>query len=197
MISVETVIALGNYGRKARFRALIEGARALGYEVVSVIDNDLLKIARVLEQKKVAFAFTFGQRTPEAFSLGYLNGFGIPVLCVEMGYFKRCTGPDDEIGYNQLGINKICWVSNDYGSIRFHELGIEVKPRRAPNKKALILGQVPGDTQHGLTPNYLKSWLLYQCGLLRAMGYSLRYRPHPKSLKALTFEKWAFDSVSN
>src|SRR5690606_22173500 len=102
----------------------------------------------------------------DAYPKGVLAAHGINCLTLDLGYFSRATGPDDEFGYNQLGINQLCWVPPvDCPTDRFARLNIQVEDRvlDLPHR-VLVLGQVPGDTQHGLGPTELKAWLMKEIG---------------------------------
>lgn len=184
-------LLLGPMGHKARIQAMSAGIVALGGEVVAVPDNKLAAIRHHLAAGPVAFAFTCGMHAREAVARGFLRGAGVPLLVLDCGYLRRCSGAQDEEGYNQLGIGGLCWVPTRADligagvapfSARFEALGLPVaEPVQGRGKVALILGQVPGDSQHGMTETQLVRWLEETAAALLAQGYGLRFRAHPKA----------------
>lgn len=168
---------------KARLRAMAAGVAALGGRVVDVpehVDVDTMK--RLIEEHKPHFAITGGMHHHEAVFRGCLAGYSIPLLVLDCGYFQRAGGPEDETGYNQLGLGGLNWVPEiEAPSDRFdaHRLALTERVQ-GRGKFALLLGQVPGDSQHHLSEIRLNAWLAERGAELMACGYKLFYRPHPK-----------------
>ncbi len=192
-------ICLGPMGRKARIQAMQEGVAALGGEVLPVPDNSLAALRAALAKGDVRFAFTCGMHDREAVARGFLRGAGVPLLVLDLGYFHRASGASDTEGYNQLGIGRLNWVSPKPAGARAfaarfeaHRLTLAEPIQGGRDKVALILGQVPGDSQHGLTEHGLVRWLEEEAAALLADGYRLRFRAHPMApqvrLRALRAE---------
>jgi hypothetical protein len=176
-------LCFGPMGSKARIQAMQEGIAALGGEVVSVPDNRLEAIRRAMALGGVTFAFTCGMHDREAVARGFLRGLGVPLLVLDCGYFSRASHAKDAEGYNQLGLGRLGWVpQEDCSGERFAAHGLAVAERvQTGGKVALVLGQVPGDSQHGLGEAGLVHWLEEEAVRFLALGYTLRFRPHPKA----------------
>lgn len=115
---------------------------------------------------------------------------GIPVLVVELGYLKRANDNRELEGYYQLGWDRLCDIPDSApGSDRWERLELEVRDSRLTGDYLLLVDQVGGDTQHGLTSAQLRAWLLRNSELEAARQRLPRvWRPHPKqhlSCKAL------------
>jgi hypothetical protein len=177
-----TVLQFGHYTAKARMQAMAEGVRALGGEVLDLLEGiDLTAVSTFVAHVKPRFAFTCGMHFRDAPQRGFLRGAGVPVLVLDCGYFRRASGGQDTTGYNQLGLDALCWTPpGALPADRWQAHGIALAPPvQGRGKVALILGQVPGDSQHNLSEIRLSAWLSEQAGRLIALGYTLLYRPHP------------------
>ena len=190
-------VVLGNILRKVRVQAIVDGAKKFGLEPLFYRVGDEEGLKSLLSKHEVAFGVSVGMRASDAYAKGFLEAKGINTLILDLGYFSRSKGPADEIGYNQLGINRLCWIAPiDVSSDRLDKHGIKFQEPAKANGTALVLGQVPGDTQHGLTPGDLKAWLMHKIGELAASGFRLEYRPHPKASKFMAHYKGKlFDKV--
>jgi hypothetical protein len=174
-------LQLGPYNIKVRMQAVAAGVAALGGRVVDVPDSDPEAVRTELTRQKISLAFTCGMRDREAPVRGLLEGLEIPFLITDLGYFKRARGPRDGTGYNQLSLAHLCWVPPDpCPGDRFDELKMAVaEPREPRTGRVLLLGQVPGDTQHWLNVEQLSAWLANRAEYYRARGLRVRFRAHP------------------
>lgn len=182
-----SAIELGNYGDKVRTQAMRAGVRALGGKVLACPHSDAETLTQHLQTYDVRFAFTSGNHWQEREARKILDAAGVPVVILDLGYFKRATGAKDREGYNQVGIGRIGWVpSHAVDSSRWDALGLPdaLPPVTGRPKSVLILGQVPGDTQHGLNERELNAWYDAQSDIYAQDGYEVVFRPHPKALRA-------------
>lgn len=190
-------IVIGNIFRKVRVEAITEGARRLGLEPLFFRVNKNNSLREMCDKHNVLFGVSVGMRSCDAYAKGFLLARGINTLILDLGYLSRAEGPTDEVGYNQLGINQLCWIPPiDLPDDRLKVHNVDIAPSVQDNKKLLVLGQVPADTQHGLSPGDLKAWLLRQVGMYAGLGYYIYYRPHPKASKFLShYKDQVFDRV--
>lgn len=182
-------IELGNYGNKVRTQAMRAGVRALGGKVIQCPHSDLPTLETAVKSGGVRFAYTSGMHVAEKHCRAFLESAGVPLVILDLGYFKRATGAQDRDGYNQVGIGRIGWVPpQEVDSSRWDALGLpDARPPASsfPTtdelcKTVLILGQVPGDTQHGLNERQLNRWYDSMSAPFKADGYEIVFRPHPK-----------------
>lgn len=190
-------IVLGNVLKKVRVQALIEGAARFDLKPLFFRINETSSLQAMCDKHEIMFAVSVGMRASDAYAKGFLEAHGVNTLVLDLGYLSRAKGPSDETGYNQLGINRLCWIApGDYPSDRLNRHVLVFDDHPITNKLALVLGQVPGDTQHGLTPGDLKAWLMHEIGRLKALGYRVEYRPHPKASKFMShYKDILFDRV--
>lgn len=176
-------ILVGNYLEKVRIGAIIEGAKKLGYSVICCGSN-LSAFKQQCDITPPAFCITCGMHYNEAPIRGYLKAMGIPLLVTDLGYFNRAPNALSQTGYYQVGLNKLNWVpSCRVNSSRFDVHNLTVADTITTNEKtALVLGQVPNDTQHQLSMETLAGWLSEKASYYAALGYKVIYRPHPKFL---------------
>lgn len=177
-----TVVSYGPFRAKVRMEAFADGVRALGGRVLWIDDD--AELQRVLATQAVRFAYTCGMRAMEARGRDILSKAGVPLLVLDLGYFNRASGPKDQSGYNQLGVGGLCWTPPvDVPADRFEAHGLTVAQKRAATGKptALILGQVPGDSQHHLNSYELSRWLGERAEHWARKGYAIAYRPHPSA----------------
>jgi len=166
-------------------KAMAEGVAALGGRVEVVSEtasaDDLM---RLLSSARPRFAFTCGMHREAARPRGILAGFDVPLLVLDCGWFNRAEGGDDEEGYNQLGLGQLNWLPPrcHRSPRRWLAHGLTIAPRQARpgNKRLLVLGQVPNDSQHHLSVNGLASWLTERAAECYAQGWTILYRPHPR-----------------
>lgn len=185
-----TALQFARYQHKARIRAMADGVRALGGTVVDIADGmAAADIVALVKRTLPRFAFTCGMHHVDAANRGLLAGLGVPLLVLDCGYFRRAEGSADETGYNQLGLGQLNWVPTAMcPSDRWQEHGIGLaKPVQGRARLALVLGQVPGDSQHHLSEQRLGAWLTEQAAALYAQGYLIQYRPHPKHVLTKIF----------
>jgi hypothetical protein len=178
-----TAIQLGPYIAKVRMQAFALGVAELGGRVVNLPAPTLSQLAASQDLKQAQFAFTSGMHDNEALGRGWLAGLGKPLLVLDCGWFQRAAGPNDQVGYNQLGLNKLAWVPpEDCPPERFASLGVKLEPAVQDRPKvALVLGQVPGDSQHHLNAVSLSAWLSERAAGWLARGWKVFYRAHPKA----------------
>lgn len=177
-------LELGQYFTKARCEAMREGIRVLGGSTVHLKQCTLPNLALALASHRPKFCFTTGMHPAESAARGYLRGLGLPLVVLDCGYFKRSQGSEDELGYNQVGLDRLNWIPPiPVNGERWHalEMGPLMQPRKDRPKKALILGQVPNDSQHGLDGKQLGRWLTEAAAYAAARGFDLVYRPHPSA----------------
>ncbi|MGE9269167.1 MAG: hypothetical protein ACQKBU_00045 [Verrucomicrobiales bacterium] len=158
----DCVVYLGTANWKARAVAMLEAVKAEGWEVYQIAPTDLETLARLVQGDRVAFAVTVGMHRPELAARSLLEASGVPVMVLDLGYFRRASGPDDEDGYNQAGWGRIGWVPSSVpDGERWEALGLPLEACAFPGevRKILALGQVEGDSQHGLDGQEMESWL--------------------------------------
>ena len=161
-------------GRRAcRIEALADGIRALGGEPV---------FEDPASADGVRFVVAWGGSFVDAAWRGRWRGLGVPVLIMELGYLRRCSGSGDPDGYSQLGFDRIGWFPpQTMPATRFNELGLRMAPPvKGRGKVLLVLGQVPHDAQHNLGPEALAGWLTEHAAAYAAQGWEILYRPHPR-----------------
>lgn len=100
------------------------------------------------------------------------------LLVIESGFM--CRPHYYAIGWNGIHGDANFALNRNYTNDRFNQLGIELSPWREATevKNVLVCGQVPWDTnvQHF---DYL-AWVKDTIYTLRAQGYKVRFRPHPR-----------------
>ena len=180
-------LQLGKYAQKARIGAFAKGVAALGGQISFVEDSSnvpsLLRITA--PENELKLAFTSGHHGEEALARGILQTRGIPLLALDLGYIKRARHAEDPEGYNQMGIGHLCWVpSGPLPDDRLRALNITIGAPVASQRPlvALLLGQMPGDSQHTLNSIQLTNWLTERGAYWMAKGYELHYRPHPGAM---------------
>lgn len=162
--------------------AMAAGVVALGGRVIDLPETATLdETAALIAKHRPRFAFTCGMHHRDAIARGFLAGCLIPLVVLDCGYFNRSKGAHDLEGYNQIGINRLNWVPRTVcDASRWNMHGIELAPPVQDRPKAaLIIGQVPGDSQHHLSEQRLNAWLSEHAATLVAHGFRLFYRPHP------------------
>lgn len=84
-------------------------------------------------------------------------------------------------GWNGLGRRASYAQIDDHGE-RWRTLfsGL-LKPWRGSGSYALLIGQLEGDSALAMLPMGFPLWAQQQTDALRALGYSVLYRPHPRS----------------
>src|SRR5690606_13849723 len=88
-------------------------------------------LAVAVANHPVRFAYACGMHWVDAPAREWLAAKSIPLLVLDCGYFSRATGPNDETGYNQLGLSRLCWVpTGGVPAGRFDAHGLIVAPRR-------------------------------------------------------------------
>jgi hypothetical protein len=167
--------------------AFAKGVVALGGQITFVEDSSnvpsLLRITS--PENELKFAFTSGHHGEESLARGILQTRGIPLLTLDLGYLKRARHAEDPEGYNQLGIGHLCWIPDGpMPDDRLRALNLTIGSPVASQRPlvALLLGQLPGDSQHGLNAVQLSNWLTERGAYWLAKGYELHYRPHPGAM---------------
>jgi hypothetical protein len=168
-------------GKKTRLDAAAEGLRAQGAEVVFVREGGLKFLLAEIERGRPDAVLVSGMHVRHANCRGYLRGLGVPFMVLDCGYFQRAAGPQDSRGYNQLGLGQLNWVPpGKCDATRWEAHGITVAaPAEGREKVALVLGQVPDDSQHHLTEAQLECFLSEEAACWTARGYRILFRPHP------------------
>jgi hypothetical protein len=108
---------------------------------------------------------------------------GKPVVVLELGYLGNryknigvslLYGKDDRLHNN----NGYFLINNSTPHDRLSALGVKVETQgKAPVGKALLLGQVPGDSQLG--GKNIEAWARDMMSTLSQAGYDVTFRPHP------------------
>lgn len=187
-MSKKTFALLGPLPSEPNGRILpfLRGAETLGYQRDSL-------------SPKCEFAVCSGMRRTTMIPRAQAVKAGIPVIILELGYMRRCSGAASLIGYNQAGWNKIGWTPDfECPPDRLDKLGLEILSERPPFKNTilpnnppggiLIAGQVGQDAQHNLSSVELCQWLVRRYRSLILEDPSLRkcpvvFRPHPNQDK--------------
>lgn len=178
-------LQLGRCAEKVRIQAFARGCRELGGQVMTLDESYGSKLDQVLRAGNVALCFTSGMHAPEDLARGLCAGHGVPLVILDLGYLKRAQHPQDAGGYNQVGLNHSCWIPpTEQPADRWEALGVELKPPRPADRPpvALVLGQMPNDSQHGLTAMQLIAYLSERAAFWHARGYAIHYRPHPAAM---------------
>lgn len=179
-------VQLGRYGKKERIASMRRGVIRGGGKVLDCPISDVGTLRKFCEDHDVRFAFTCGMHWQEREARKFLESVGVPLVVMDLGYFKRAKGSTDRDGYNQVGIGRIGWVPDcEVDSSRWDALGIADASEPVANrpKSVLVLGQVPNDSQHGFTEKQLNRWFDERTADFRAQGYTVVFRPHPCHLK--------------
>ena len=182
-------IQLGPYFDKIRLQAFAMGVRALGGEPLALPESESRKLLEMIKapagEHGVLLAFTSGMHPTEGWARGVLKAAGIPLVIADLGYIKRANDAQDATGYNQIGIGRVGAIpSVPCPGDRLGTLGVTLSPPVGPEREkvALILGQLPGDSQHGLNGPALAAYLSERAGYWQALGYEVHYRPHPMAM---------------
>ena len=179
-------IQLGRVGHKERIKAMRLGVASVGGTVIDCPYSDVATLEKLTTAHDVRFAYTCGMHWTERAARAFLESKGIPMVVLDLGYFKRAKNSADRVGYNQVGLGKIGWVPEcEVDSSRWDALGIPdaVAPVTDRPRNVLVLGQVPNDSQHNMTEKVLNTWLNDQTEPFRANGYKITFRPHPLHAK--------------
>lgn len=137
-----------------------------------------------------AASLQFGFRDKEHAIAKAMAANGAANIFVELGYLRRANSLDVETAYYQASIGHTCWLPPVPCAMdRFEALGMPLETRRTtrgrPRKSAgsvLLLGQVPGDGQHGLKQQPLADWYANAVATIRAnTDRPIVFRPHPKA----------------
>lgn len=171
-------------GKKLRLDAAAEGLQALGAEVVWIREGTLRHLHAALAAGVPRVVLASGMHVRDAHCRGWLRGLGIPLLVLDCGWFQRAGGPRDQHGYNQLGLDQLCWFPPKPWKpdpARFESLGVTLQSKieNRESKILLVLGQVPGDSQHHLSATQQEVWLGEHAAPFLARGWTIRYRAHP------------------
>ena len=174
------IFGQGHFFHKARIEALRTGEIACGLEPFLLLSQQS-DFAKVVDERKPRFAATSGMQKEEAKARALLADRGIPILVLDLGYIRRPQGDRDTQGFNQVGLGKLGWMpTTPCPSDRLDRLQITVAPLVVEEpKRCLVLGQMPGDSSHGMDQPTLALWYEQRCQNLRASGYELHWRPHP------------------
>jgi hypothetical protein len=183
-------VELGNYGSKERTKSMRAAVYACGGYVVNCGKSDVATLSTLCATHKVMFAYTSGEHTAERMAREYLACVQIPLVILDLGYFKRASGAHDRVGYNQVGIGRIGWVPGEddarpFCPARWESLGIGdcAPPTSNKTQNLLVLGQVPNDSQHKLSVRVLNSWYDDQVRKIVNNRSNVIFRPHPKALR--------------
>ncbi len=140
-----------------------------------------------------ALSLQFGHRGKERAIARAMAENGAQNLFVELGYLRRANKLDDEAAYYQVGLGRTCWLPPcPCPRDRFEALGMPMETRTArragkgskatPSGHVLILGQVPGDGQHGRSQQALAAWYSAAVATIREhTDRRIVFRPHPKA----------------
>jgi hypothetical protein len=165
------------------------GIKAVGGEPLSLPQSESARLLKLIESRPeehgVLLAFTSGMHPGEGWARGVLRGAGIPLVVLDLGYINRAQGPQDATGTNQIGIGRIGWIPDiSCPSDRWDALKLSISPPAAPTREkiALVLGQMPADSQHGMNVAQMSTYLSERAGFWQARGYQIRFRPHPGSM---------------
>jgi hypothetical protein len=182
-------LQLGAYFDKIRLQAFAMGVKALGGEPLALAESESRRLLDLIKapagEHGVLLAFTSGMHPVEGWARGVLKAAGIPLVIADLGYIQRASHAQDATGYNQIGIGRVGAIpSMPCPGDRLSALGVTLAPPAAParEKVALILGQLPGDSQHGLNSAALSAYLSERAGYWQAQGYEVHYRPHPMAM---------------
>lgn len=182
----DCVVYLGSHNWKLRAVAMIEAVKAEGYALYQIAPTDWQTLERLVGGDRVAFALTVGEHSPESAARQMLAAAGVDTMVLDLGYFRRASGANDETGYNQAGWNRIGWLpEGNLPASRWEALELGIEPPREGTgspKTVLALGQVEGDSQHGLSGEEMESWL-YGAAVRVCREHPparAKLRPHPK-----------------
>ena len=106
---------------------------------------------------------------------------GVPVFIFDWGYIKRVNTPrEHQQGHWQISHSRLNQFPDfDVPSDRLEKLAIEISRKSyANNKRALLIGQMPGDGAVKGTCH--ATWLRERQMELQADGFDVVYREHPR-----------------
>lgn len=175
-------IQLGRYAQKERIKSMRIGVVHEGGGTLDCHQSDIATLEALISSHDVRFTYTSGMHWPERSAREYLKSKGIPLVVLDLGYFKRAKDSKDREGYNQVGLDRIGWTPNsDIDSSRWDAFGFAdcVDPVIGRPKSVLILGQVPNDSQHGMNEKQLNRWFDEKSRPFRDAGMPITFRPHP------------------
>ena len=182
-------LQLGAYFDKIRLQAFAMGVKALGGEPLALAESESRRLLDLVQaaagEHGILLAFTSGTHPVEGWARGVLKAAGIPLVVLDLGYLRRANHAQDATGYNQVGIGRLGAIpAMPCPGDRLGALEVTLAPPASPAraKVALILGQMPGDSQHGLNSAALSAYLSERAGFWQAQGYEVHYRPHPMAM---------------
>ncbi len=179
-------IQLGRVGHKERIKSMRLGVASVGGTVVDCPYSDVATLERLITAHDFRLVYTCGMHWTERAARAFLESKGIPLVVLDLGYFKRAKDSKDRTGYNQIGLGKIGWVpEREVDSSRWDALGIPdaVAPVTDRPRNVLVLGQVPNDSQHHMTEKKLNAWFDKDMQEIRDAGTRIIFRPHPLHMR--------------
>jgi hypothetical protein len=130
---------------------------------------------------KIHFAFRGGMREDQDELVEWCKAEGISVIVHDLGYLNRADR-DGQPGYYQLGLDDIGWVPEESPSPdRFESLDFDLEPLKEGGQGVLVLGQMPGDSQHRLDEDELAAWYRMKVAEVARGPERVIWRPHPRS----------------
>lgn len=191
---------IGRYTSKERHKAMAKGIKAVGGEYIGVMNPQPDYIRQLAEKRTVLFAFTSGMHKADRTARETLQSLKIPLIVLDLGYFKRAKNARDVSGYNQAGIGKIGWTPPlACPPDRWKSLAIPdaAEPRRSNNRTVLVLGQCANDSQHHMKAEQLHAWFSEKTAPFMADGWRIVYRPHPMERAPEPAATWAHETRTN
>lgn len=168
------------FGRNTRpgVAALLEGAVAAGLRVVNQRQifsrNDpLLDVDAVVVDSVVSA----GAEIRDAYVAA-----GRPVYILELPRLRAASGPDRNVGTRLFGLylNSLHYLPPRIGNVA--RVGGRLDEPR-PGASVLVVGQKPGDTQHGMNAGACAQWARETVAMARSQfDAPVTYRPHPRAI---------------
>lgn len=151
---------------------------------------------RMYSADRADVVFFYGQKGEEGLEIERLRAYS-PTTCpvvIEYGWFFRgARGQYSEEGCFQIcagGLNNPIEIDRIFEREKY-EVAFEAWRRVGlpivdgvdmRGQSALLLGQVPEDSQHNLSQYDLEQWLNQKCNFLQKVGYKeILFRPHPSA----------------
>lgn len=175
---IDTAVMLRRHWHTERAGALRHGFKKLGIHFALAESVESLEWFERNSNLKCAVRGGMSPADDEV--AGWCESRGCPVLVTDLGYLNRANR-DGEAGYYQLGLGRIGWTpeTSPHGG-RLAQLGIELKPYVESGGDVLVLGQMPGDTQHRLDEDELSLFYLEAVESIGEAAGRVVWRPHPR-----------------
>ena len=176
--------------RRAHCDALYDYLRGQGHEVIPHNIHNMSSSEQADADTGMVISYAIGGEQKRV--IDEVRGRGIPCVVLEFGYLGDRY---EHLGVSLLGPNGVHNNNGDFllraekasdrlDALRGQGAQAAQQTKNGKGKTALILGQVPGDSQ--LDGKDIVAWTRDATHAMESLGYSVIYRPHPQVIKTDT-----------